>query len=380
MAGGPLKGFRIIELAGLGAGPMAAMMLADMGAEVIRIDRPTPTMMDKWPRAYDICGRSRRSIAIDLRQSEGVKLALMLIEGADGMIEAFRPGVAERLGIGPEVCLTRNPRLVYGRMTGWGQDGPLAQRAGHDLNYIALSGALNAIGRKGHAPTPPLNLLGDGTGAMLMAYGLVCGLLEATRSGRGQVVDAAMIDGASLVFGPILAMTLGSLIGPERGTNGGDGGAPYYDAYVTSDGKYVTVAAMEPQFYTRLVALLGLDVHDLPVQDDRSAWPAMKQIFADRFATRTQAEWIALLGDEDTCFAPVLTAAEAVAHPQALARHAHVAVGGVTQPSPAPRFSRSGEVPPQEPAAPGRDTQAILAELGLDDDRQAALRAVGAVA
>lgn len=380
MGAGPLNGISIVEVTGLGAGPMAAMMLADMGAEVIRIDRPGPTMMDNWPRAYDVCGRSRRSIAIDLRRPEGVELALRLIDRADGLIEAFRPGVAERLGIGPSVCRARNPHLVYGRMTGWGQDGPLAQRAGHDLNYVALSGALNAIGRKGAPPTPPLNLVGDGTGAMLMAYGMVCGLLEASRSREGQVVDAAMVDGASLVFAPILAMTLGGLVSGERGTNGGDGGAPYYDAYETADGKFVSVAAMEPQFYARLLALTGLDAAELPAQNDRSAWPAMKAIFARRFATRTQDEWVALLGNEDTCFAPVLTAAQAVAHPQALARRAHVEVAGVTQPAPAPRFSRSGEAAPTESAGPGRDTDAILADLGLTDSERATLRASGVVA
>ena len=380
MAGGPLNGIRIIEVTGLGAGPMAAMMLADMGAEVIRIDRPGPTMMDNWPRAYDVCGRSRRSIAIDLRKPEGAELALRLIDGADGLIEAFRPGVAERLGIGPEVCLERNPRLVYGRMTGWGQQGPLAQRAGHDINYIALSGALDAIGRKDQAPTPPLNLVGDGTGAMLMAFGMVCGLLEAFRSGKGQVVDAAMVDGASLVFAPVMAMTLGGLLKGERGTNGGDGGAPFYDAYATSDGKYISVGAMEPQFYAKLTQLMGLDAASLPKQHNRAAWPEIKAIFARCFGSRTQAQWVALLGDEDTCFAPVLTAAEAVVHPQALARRAHVEVAGVTQPAPAPRFSRSGETGPLPPVTPGHDSNAIMDELGLDEGRQAALRNSGVVA
>lgn len=379
MGHGPLSGFRIIEIAGLGAGPMATMMLADMGAEVIRIDRVGPTMMDNWPSEYDICARSRRSIAIDLRKAEGVDLALRLIDTADGLIEAFRPGVAERLGVGPEACRDRNSQLVYGRMTGWGQVGPLAQRAGHDLNYIALTGALAAIGRKDQAPTPPLNLLGDGTGAMLLAFGMVCGLLEATRSGKGQVIDAAMVDGASLVFAPVMALALGGMISPERGTNGGDSGAPYYDAYETADGKFVSVAAMEPQFYARLIELMGLETAQLPPQNDRKAWPAMKETFAARFAARTQAEWVALLGADDTCFAPVLTAAEAVDHPQAKARRAHVEVAGVIQPAPAPRFSRSGEAPPTQPPQRGRDTDAVLSELGLGDDAKADLRNRGIV-
>lgn len=362
---GPLNGVQIIEVAGLGAGPMAAMMLADMGADVIRIDRMEPTSMDQWSRNYDVTGRTRRSVAINLRKPEGVALALRLIERADGLIESFRPGVAERLGVGPEVCLERNPRLVYGRMTGWGQDGPLAPRAGHDLNYIAVTGALNAIGRKGHAPTPPLNLVGDGCGAMLMAYGMVCGLFETTRSGQGQVVDAAMIDGAALVFAPFFALAAGERLSPERGSNAGDSGAPYYDAYETADGKFISVAAMEPQFYAKLVALMGLDHATLPPQNERSAWPAMKEIFAERIATRTRAEWMAILGDEDTCFAPVLTVAEAIAHPHAIARDAYREVAGVMQPAPAPRFSRSGIAEPTEPPTRGRDTDSVLIELGL---------------
>lgn len=380
MGKGPLHGVKIIEIAGLGAGPMAAMMLADMGADVIRIDRLEPTSMDQWARNLDVCGRTRRSVAINLRNAEGVALALRLIEGADGLIESFRPGVAERLGIGPEVCLQRNPRLVYGRMTGWGQEGPLASRAGHDLNYIALTGALNAIGRKGQPPTPPLNLVGDGAGAMLMAFGMVCGLNEALRSGKGQVVDAAMVDGASLVFAPFFTLMAAGHLSPDRGSNAGDSGAPYYDVYVTADGKYISVAALEPQFYAKLVELMGLDQADLPQQNDRSAWPAMKEIFAARIAMHTRDQWIAKLGDEDTCFAPVLTVAEAIEHPHAIARGAYCEVDGVMQPAPAPRFSRSGVAEPGVPPARGRDTDSVLSGLGITAAEIRTLRDNGIVA
>lgn len=379
MAGGPLKGVKIIELAGLGAGPMAVMMLADMGADVIRIDRIQSTSMDRWDRKYDVCGRTRRSIAIDLRKPSGAELALSLIDGADGLIESFRPGVAERLGFGPDVCLQRNPRLVYGRMTGWGQEGPLAARAGHDLSYIALTGALASIGRQGQPPTPPLNLVGDGCGAMLMAFGMVCALHETLRSGQGQVVDAAMMDAASLVYAPFFTLALAGKVKLERGVNAGDGGAPYYDAYETADGQYVSVAAMEPQFYARLIELMGLSASDLPEQNDRTRWPEMKRLFADQFKLRTRDEWIALLQDEDTCFAPVLLADEAPAHPHAVARQAYCEVSGVLQPSPAPRFARSGVAAPTTPPERGQDTDAILLELGISEQEIARLRAEGII-
>lgn len=304
---------------------------------------------------------------------------MRLIETADGIIEAFRSGVAERLGIGPQDCLARNPRLVYGRMTGWGQEGPLAARAGHDLNYIALTAALAAIGRAGQKPTPPLNLVGDGSGAMLMAFGMVCGLLETQRSGQGQVIDAAMMDAAALVFSLFSVLATNGYVKLEHGSNAGDSGAPFYEVYETADGALICVAAMEPQFYVRLLAKMELDPATLPDQNDRAAWPAMKAIFAERFLTRTQAEWVAQLCDEDTCFAPVLNAAEAITHPHAVARHGYCEVAGVTQPVPAPRLSRSGTPEPAEPPEPGRDSTYVLAELGMGAHDIAALRAAGIV-
>jgi len=380
MGKGPLEGIRIVEFAGLGAAPLAAMMLADMGADIVRIDRLGPTMWDNLPREFDVCARSRKSIALDMKKPGGLELALQLVDGADGLIEGFRPGVAERLGFGPEVCLAHNPRLVYGRMTGWGQEGPLASHAGHDINYIALSGALAAIGREGQPPTPPLNLVGDGCGGMLMAFGLVCALLEAQRSGEGQVVDAAMVDAASLVYAPALAFAAAREAAPERGTGEADSGAPYYDAYETSDGFYVSVGAMEPQFYRRLVECMGFDPDVLPDRDDKANWPNLKAMFAERIATRTRDEWVEVLGEENTCFAPVLDAREAIGHPHAVARKAYREVGGVHQPAPAPRFSRSGETEPGAPALPGADTDEVLRQLGLAEADIAALRSAGIVA
>jgi alpha-methylacyl-CoA racemase len=365
MSRGPLRGTKIVEIAGLGAGPMAATMLADMGAEIIRIDRLEPTLLDARDRRYDVTGRTRRSIAIDLRKQQGLALALSLIDRADGLIEAMRPGVTERLGLGPEVCLARNMRLVYGRATGWGQEGPLAPRAGHDLNYVAVTGVLAALGRSGAPPPPPLNLLADGSGAMLMAFGMVCGLLEATRSGRGQVVDAAMVDGVALLFAPIMAMAADGFWKSGRETNLVDGGSPFYEVYETADGHFISVAAIEPKFYARLLELIGLDPNEIPEQMDRAAWPTMKRRFAQIFRSKTRDEWCTLLGSEDVCFAPVLSAREAVAHQHAAARCAYVEVAGVTQPAPSPRFSRSGASDPTEPPTRGRDTDAVLRELGL---------------
>jgi len=350
------------------------MMLADMGADIVRIDRLEPTPMDVRDRRYDVTGRTRRSVAVNLRDPEGVAIALRLIERADGLIEAMRPGVAERLGIGPDTCLSRNPRLVYGRATGWGQEGPLAPRAGHDLNYVAVTGVLAALGRRGAPPAPPLNLLADGGGAMLMAFGMVCGLLEAARSGKGQVVDAAMVDGVSLLFGPILARAADGRWNFQRESNGADGGAHFYEVYETADRQYVSVAAMEPQFYARLLALLGLDAAESPPQMDRTAWPAMKARFAEIFRTRTRAEWRTLLEGEDACFAPVLNAKEAIGEPHAAARGAYIQVAGVTQPAPAPRFSRTTPDAPSEPPTRGRDTEAVLDALGLSAAEIAALR------
>jgi len=365
---GPLAGFRIIELAGIGPGPMGAMLLGDMGADVIRVDRATPATMDRMtdPR-YAVHNRSRRSIAVDLQRAEGAALVLRLVARADGLIEPFRPGVAERLGVGPEPCLAVNPRLVYGRITGWGQDGPLAKAAGHDINYIALTGLLHAIGHAGERPVPPLNLVGDyGGGGMLLAFGMVCGLLEAQRSGKGQVFDAAMMDGAALLFGSLFGMHAAGHWADQRGVNLLDSGAPFYDVYETSDGKFVAVGAIEPQFYALLLEKTGLAGEKLPHQMDRQAWPALKQRLAAVFRTKTRDEWCGIMEGTDVCFAPVLSIGEAPAHPHARARGAYVDVGGVAQPAPAPRFDRTPAARPSTAPTRGGHTEDVLAECGFD--------------
>ncbi len=359
---GPLHGYRIVELAGIGPGPFAGMMLADMGADVIRVDRPVPS--ERPP--LDVLARSRRSISVDLKQPEAIEIVLRLVETADALIEGFRPGVAERLGVGPDSALARNPKLVYGRMTGWGQQGPLAQAAGHDINYIALSGALHGIGRAGDKPVPPLNLVGDfGGGGMLLAFGVVCALLEARTSGQGQVIDAAMVDGSATLMAMYHAMFASGAHSNERGTNLLDGGAHFYDTYETSDGRYISVGAIEPQFYRLLVEKAGLDPEQFATQMDRRQWPAQKQALARVFKARTRSQWCALLEGTDVCFAPVLSPQEAPEHPHSQARGSYVTVGGLTQPLPAPRFSRT--VPSQPRAAPGRGehTLEVLGELGF---------------
>jgi alpha-methylacyl-CoA racemase len=361
---GPLHGFRLIELAGIGPGPFCGMMLSDMGAEVIRVDRLTP---EAKPRV-DVLARNRRSIAIDLKQPEGADIVLKLCETADGLFEGFRPGVTERLGIGPQDCMARNPKLVYGRMTGWGQEGPLAQAAGHDINYIALAGALHAIGRPGEKPVPPLNLVGDfGGGGMLLAFGMVCGLLEAQRSGQGQVIDAAMVDGAAALMAPFFGQAATGRFTDQRGTNMLDGGAHFYDTYETQDGKYISVGSIEPQFYALLVEKAGLDAErfDGATQHDRERWPAYKDDLTRVFKARTQAEWCDLMEGSDVCFAPVLSIFDAPSHPHHRQRHTFVDVDGVTQPAPAPRFSRT---PPEVRHAarhPGEDSEAVLLEYGF---------------
>jgi alpha-methylacyl-CoA racemase len=347
---------------------MGAMLLGDMGADVIRVDRATPATMDRMtdPR-YAVHNRSRRSIAVDLQRAEGAALVLRLVARADGLIEPFRPGVAERLGVGPEPCLAANPRLVYGRITGWGQDGPLAKAAGHDINYIALTGLLHAIGHAGERPVPPLNLVGDyGGGGMLLAFGMVCGLLEAQRSGRGQVFDAAMMDGAALLFGSLFGMHAAGHWADQRGVNLLDSGAPFYDVYETSDGKFVAVGAIEPQFYALLLEKTGLAGEKLPHQMDRQAWPAMKQRLAAVFRTKTRDEWCGIMEGTDVCFAPVLSIGEAPAHPHARARGAYVDVGGVAQPAPAPRFDRTPAARPSTAPTRGGHTEDVLAECGFD--------------
>jgi alpha-methylacyl-CoA racemase len=377
---GPLSGIRIIELAGIGPGPLAAMVLGDLGADVVRIDRINSSfVLDVAPK-YAVHTRNRRSIAIDLRRPEAADIVLRLVVTADGFIDPFRPGVVERLGIGPEPCLKRNPKLVYGRITGWGQEGPLADKAGHDINYIALAGVLSAIGRKGEAPLPPLNLVADyGGGGMLLAVGMLAGLIESMKSGHGQVVDAAMIDGAALLLGMIAALRGAGLWSETRGTNLLDSGAHFYEAYETRDGKHVAVGAIEPQFYANLIERLGLSGEALPPQMDHASWPAMKARFAQIFETKTRDEWCAIMNEADTCVAPVLSIDEAPMHPHARARAAFIEIDGAVQPAPAPRFSRTPSGRPAVAAKPGAHTDELLTEAKFATNEIAALRAAGVI-
>jgi len=380
---GPLEGVRVIEVAGIGPGPFAAMMLADMGADVIRVDRAGQVSGgDPSAPPADVLNRGRRSIGIDLKSPAGVEALLELVETADALIEGFRPGVAERLGFGPDVCLSRNPRLVFGRMTGWGQDGPYAQSAGHDINYIALGGVLAHLGRVDQ-PTPPINLVGDfGGGGMLMAYGIACGLISATRTGAGQVVDAAMVDGSALLMTMIWAFRHMGIWDEERGVNMLDTGSHFYDTYETSDGKWISIGSIEPQFYSEMLRLTGLDERDdLPHQMDRARWPESKKILAEMFRSKTQAEWNELLEGSDACYAPVLTMSEALEHPHNIARETFVEIAGLPQPAPAPRFSRTPAAVPTPPSHAGQHTDQILTDwLGADAERVAKLREDGAVA
>src|SRR5215469_5210062 len=360
---GPLAGTKVIEFAGIGPCPMAAMMLAEMGATVLRIDRVVDSGLGiPLSTKYETLKRGRSIIQLDLKRPEALALTLRLIEQADALIEGFRPKVMERLGLGPEVCLTRNPRLVFGRVTGWGQDGPLSHAAGHDLNYIALTGALHAIGRAGGPPTPPLNLVGDfGGGALYLVVGVLAAIIEARQSGKGQVVDAAMVDGASSLMTSIYGgRASGRLSGP-RGTNITDSGAYFYEVYECADGKYVSVAAIEAKFHAELLRLLEIDPSTMPPQMDRSRWPEAKAVLAERFLTRTRDEWCSRLEGSDACFAPVLSMDEAPHHPHNVARGVFVDLDGVTQPGPAPRFSRTtlgASTPPQE--ADAGDARGVL--------------------
>ncbi len=382
--GGPLSGLRIIELAGIGPGPWCAFMLADMGADIVKIDRAgSVNGGDPASPPVDVLNRGRRSVGLDLKNPDGVETLLKLVEKADALFEPFRPGVAERLGIGPDVCLERNPRLVYGRMTGWGQDGPYAHTAGHDINYIALAGALEPIGRAGEGPVPPLNLIGDfGGGGMLLAYGLVCGLLEAQRSGQGQVVDAAMVDGAACLMMMFHAFRAMGIWHDERGTNLLDTGAYFYDVYETADGKYVSIGSLEPQFYAELLRTTGLEGDpDVPWQHDRAQWPRMKERMREVFRQKTRDEWCEIMEGTDVCFAPVLSLAEAPHHPHNVHRQTFVEREGVVQPAPAPRFSRTPGDIQRPPAHAGQHTDEVLREwLDLGDTDLAKLREAGAVA
>ena len=380
---GPLSGYRIIEIAGIGPGPFAAMMLADMGAEVIRVERAQSVRGQAPDGAHwDVLLRGRRNVAIDLKNPEGVEALLSLVEHADALIEGFRPGVMERLGIGPDVCVARNPKLVFGRMTGWGQDGPYAASAGHDINYISLAGALAHFSRAGEAPVPPLNMVGDfGGGGMFLAYGVVCALLEAQKSGIGQVVDSAMIDGSAVLMSMFWAMkNIGMFDENKPGTNLLDTGAHFYDVFECSDGKYVSIGSIEPQFYALLLEKTGLaDDPAFAKQMDASQWPVLKIKLADVMRTKTSAQWCKIMEGTDVCFAPVLTMSEAAKHPHNVARQTFIEVDGVTQPAPAPRFSRTATALPTAPAHAGQHSRAVLVDWGFDVDRISALIASGAV-
>jgi alpha-methylacyl-CoA racemase len=378
---GVLSGYKIIEFAGIGPAPMCAMLLSDMGAEVLRIDRTEDANLGIPTDAkYGVLNRGRRSVAIDLKRKEGAEVALKLIEKADALIEGFRPGVMERLGLGPDVCQARNQRLVYGRMTGWGQDGPLAHAAGHDINYIALTGALHSIGRKGEAPVPPLNLVGDfGGGGVYLALGVVAGILEAQKSGKGQVIDVAMIDGASSLMAAIYGLRAAGRWTDVRGENILDTGAHYYDVYETSDGKYISIGSIEPKFYAELLRLSGLQQEELPRQNDRPAWPALKERVAKIFKTKTREEWCKIMEGSEVCFAPVLSLQEAPNHPHNRQRGTFVEVDGVVQPAPAPRFSRTPSAIQRPPAVPGEHTDEALRDWGLSTTELAQLRGSGTI-
>ena len=378
---GPLEGIRIIELAAIGPGPMCAMLLADLGADVIRVDRTEPSGLGIPidPR-FEVNSRNRRSIAVDLKRPEGLAAVLRLVDHADALIEGFRPGVAERLGLGPDVCLARNARLVYGRMTGFGQDGVLANAAGHDLNYIALTGALHAIGPRDAKPVPPLNLVGDyGGGALYLALGILAALVERQRSGTGQVIDAAMVEGAASLASIFYGLTAAGVWRNTRGDNVLDGGAPYYNVYETADGRYISIAAIEGKFFAELVRRIGLEAHYIEGQNDRALWPEMQQRLAEIFRSRTRDQWCELLEGTDVCFAPVLSIEEAPLHAHNVSRRVFVDVNGFAQPAPAPRFSRTQTGIPRPVPQVGQHTDEILEEAGLVRADIEALRHAGAV-
>ena len=378
---GVLSGYKIVEFAGIGPAPMCAMLLSDMGAEVLRLDRAEDANLGiSTESKYNLLGRGRRSVAIDLKRREGTELALKLIERADALIEGFRPGVMERLGLAPDVCQARNPKLVYGRMTGWGQDGPLALAAGHDINYIALTGALHSIGRRGEAPVPPLNLVGDfGGGGVYLALGVVAGLLEAQKSGRGQVIDVAMIDGASSLMAGIYGLRGAGVWNDNRGENILDTGSHYYNVYETSDGKYVSIGSIEGKFYAELLRLTGLEGEKLPRQNDRTQWPAFQERLKAVFKTKTRDQWCAIMEGSEVCFAPVLTMIEAPQHPHNRHRGTFVEVDGVVQPAPAPRFSRTPSKIQRPPARPGEHTEEGLRAWGFSASELEQLRSSGAI-
>lgn len=379
---GPLAGIRIVEIASIGPGPFAAMMLADHGAQVIRIERPGGMQAGVGGEpAQDILNRSRRSVSIDLKQPAGIEIVRRLCRSAAGLIEGFRPGVMERLGLGPDVLLQDNPALVYGRVTGWGQSGPLAHAAGHDINYIALAGNLHGYGRAGEKPTPPINMVGDfGGGGMMLAFGMVSAFLHARATGRGQVIDCAMVDGAAVLSSMIWALYGMRMWRDERGVNLLDTGAHFYDTYETADGKFVSVGSIEPPFYAQLRRLTGLDADpELDAQLDPSQWPLLKDKLAAVFRKRTRDDWCAIMEGTDVCFAPVLSMQDAPRHAHNVERGTFVRVGGVTQPAPAPRYSETKTDMPAAPKVPGADTRAVLEEAGYTFEDIEALRSSGVV-
>lgn len=377
---GPLAGLKVVELVGLAPAPFAATVLADMGAEVVRVDRVKPGYdVPIFPR--DPLSRSRRWIGVDTKSAEGRDVVLRLVEGSDVLIEGYRPGVTERLGLGPDDCLARNPGLVYGRITGWGQDGPMAQAAGHDINYIGLSGALEPIGRAGERPVPPLNLLGDfGGGGMLLAMGVLAALVERSVSGRGQVVDASMVEGSALLTAGMHGLRNVGAWARGRGRNMLDGGAPYYDTYETSDGKYVAVGALEERFWTALVKLLELDPSAVADRLNPERWPAVREVLTAVFRTRTRDEWADLAAGTDACLTPVLAPTEAPAHPHNVARGTFLTLDGDVQPAPAPRFSRSVPDAPTAPVEPRSSTSEVLTGLGYSESDIDRMRTNGVVA
>jgi alpha-methylacyl-CoA racemase len=363
---GPLAGLKVIELAGIGPGPFAAMLLADMGADVIRIERPDGTA-STMPPTLDVTRRGRQSVTINLRDPRGVVAVLDLVAKADVLIEGNRPGVTERIGLGPEDCWERNPRLVYGRMTGWGQDGPLAQSAGHDIGYLAITGALHAIGKRGEEPTIPVNLLGDFAGGSLyLVIGILAAVFEANRSGQGQVVDAAIVDGAASLTSMLHGLLAADQWRDERGVNFLDGGVPWYDVYVTADGKYMAAGPLEPKFYAEFVKRLGLD-EELADRSNPETLAQLAETFRAAFASKTQAEWTEIFDGTDACVSPVVSLTEAAQHPHMVHRKAFIEVDGTTQPAPAPRFSRTPAAVRRGPVAPGTDTRAVLTDWGASD-------------
>jgi alpha-methylacyl-CoA racemase len=378
---GPLAGFRIIEMGGIGPAPFAGALLGDLGADVLRIDRIAKSGVEPdLPPRFDFYNRNKRSVALDLKRPQAVSGVLKLVAKADALIEGFRPTVMERLGLGPHICHAINPRLVYARMTGWGQVGPMAQEAGHDINYLALTGALHCLGEADRPPPPPLNLVADlGGGALYLVVGLLAAAMEARGSGRGQTIDVAMIDGVTHLMSAFQAFRQQGSWTAKRADNIVDGGAPFYGSYATKDGKFVAVGAIEPHFYANLVKVLGIDGEHLPDQNDRAAWPAMRGRFAEIFAMHTRDEWVAKAAGRDACLAPVLTIDEAPGHPQMQSRDVYTGFDGLRHPSPAPRFSRTPSTLSRATSAPGQDSRQALADWGIPSDEVTALEAEGAM-